>query len=747
MRLSPVRIALLYAGVAGLWILFSDSIAQAIFTSAGAQTTVSIIKGWAFVAVTSMLLFLLVRRLVQQVLHARLEAFLAADRARRLIDASGIAIVALDAEGTVVAWNPSAERMFGWTAAEAIGRTAVWVPEDELASHRDFIATVAAGARPGPIVRPRKRKDGRRIWARIVASTMQDADGKTLVIGSIEDVTAQIDADRERAAAERRRQALLDRLEALHTLDAEILQAGTLEDVARRAVARIRTLIPADRASVMVMDRNSDTMTIVAVDEETELGLPVGTIASVAETFALDGREPAGRALLRDLAADEPPADAPVAVRRARSFGLRSVLSIPLLADGALLGQLNLGSQRADAFDPGAVEVAGEVADSLAIALQQARYRQELVDGEARFRTVLAASPNATLLVDSGGLIRYANAITAQTLGQAPDALLGRSIDEFVPLAGHARSVALRPPDPSTDPIEPGTHVDATARRGDGVEFPIDLSLSPLVTPEGPMVVATIVDLTERIALENQFRQAQKMEVMGQFANIMAHDFRNYLTAIGGFAEILAADIPGDDPRHADVEEIIKAVGRASDLVRNVLAFARPDRGAAPASTDVGAHLRDVRAMLAKLVDPNVDLVLVVPSDVPPAAISPAALTQVLVNLTTNARDAMLASGGTLRICASTVEVAAGDPGTPEFQLDRRVHLEVSDTGAGMDEVTRIRIFEPFFTTKSAGEGDGKGSGLGLASVFSIVRRAHGRIEVRSEVGAGTSFLIDLPAA
>ncbi len=863
MRLSALRIALLYCAISAAWIATSDSVLAFVVRDPQTQSLVSIVKGWAFVATTGTLLFILVRQHAAQVDRAHRQAATAAERFERLVEVSGLAIMTCEQDGTVISWNPAAERMFGWTAGEIIGSRSLWVPDDDLEAHRAHMAAVAAGRPQEAAIRRRRRKDGTLIWIRTWSAAMHDIDGRIVLMASMEDVTRDEEAERslasaaewnrvlfernplpiflidpatdryvdvneaavatygwsreqllqmrvpdhlppgererfgsvaanqggrtveaepwrhlradgsailvevsgravqigdrrlwlglgrditERDAAARRLQRLVDRLEGLHALDAEILQLGTVEDVASRALAHIRGMIAADRASVTVIDAESSSLRIVAVDEVRMLGRPAGTVMTLSDALATGTGASLVPMLIRDVpagAASMPPTGSlPEAMRH----GVQTVLSLPLVVHGSLLGQLNLGSLAHDAFDTESVEIAGEIADQLAIALQQARYREQLLASQERFRRLLAASPNATLLVDRGGTIRYANEVTSQIFGVDPGALLGRKVDEFVPLGGRDRHADLRALSADDGGRLRGIRrFDGIARRTDGTEFPVDMSLSPIETPDGPMVVATVMDLTERTALEAQLRQAQKMEVMGQFANILAHDFRNYLTAIGGFADLLADDVPEDDPRRADVEEIRKAVSRAGDLVRNVLAFARPESGP-PASTNLGSHLRDVSGMLSRLLEPRARLEVDVPPDVPSVAMAPTQLTQVLVNLATNARDAMPA-GGTLRITASPAEVAAGDPSAPDFVLDRRVHLEVRDTGTGMDDATRAHIFEPFFTTKAAGEGDGKGSGLGLASVFTIVRRAHGRIEVRSAPGAGTSFLIDLPAA
>jgi PAS domain S-box-containing protein len=243
-----------------------------------------------------------------------------------------------------------------------------------------------------------------------------------------------------------------------------------------------------------------------------------------------------------------------------------------------------------------------------------------------------------------------------------------------------------------------------------------------------------------RARLESQLLQSQKLESVGRLAGGVAHDFNNYLTVINGYCDLLLSRLAPDDPDRAGLVDARRAGERAATLTRQLLAFGR-QQILSPSPVSLNQIVSSIEAMLRCLVPENIGLATVLAPGIGAAMADTGQIEQVLMNLVTNARDAM-PNGGTIRIETANVDL---DSATGERHRDiapgAYVTLAVTDTGVGMDERTRALIFEPFFTTKELG----KGTGLGLAMVYGIVKQSGGAIAVRSEPGAGSAFTVYFP--
>jgi two-component system, cell cycle sensor histidine kinase and response regulator CckA len=296
---------------------------------------------------------------------------------------------------------------------------------------------------------------------------------------------------------------------------------------------------------------------------------------------------------------------------------------------------------------------------------------------------------------------------------------------------------------------EPVKVLDVEVIRKDGTKAFNEISVSLIRDSEGkPIGFRGIArDVTERkhaeiemVTLQEQLRQSQKMEAIGQLAGGVAHDFNNLLTVIHGYSELILTSLDENSRLRQDVQEIIHASERASSLTRQLLAFSRK-QVLQPKVLDLNAHVFDMDKMLRRMIGENIELMTLLAKDLGRIKADPGQIEQVILNLAVNARDAML-NGGKLTIETANIELdenyARSHIGVTPGHY---VMLSVSDTGVGIAREVKERIFEPFFTTKEKG----KGTGLGLSTVFGIIQQSGGNIWVYSEPGLGTTFKIYLP--
>jgi two-component system cell cycle sensor histidine kinase/response regulator CckA len=352
---------------------------------------------------------------------------------------------------------------------------------------------------------------------------------------------------------------------------------------------------------------------------------------------------------------------------------------------------------------------------------------------------ILDATIDLVAIMHADGALVYLNRAARQFLGLDPNADLSR-----------CNLRTAQPPESLGKLWEEG--MPAAARGGawqgetefvrhDGSAVPMSLVLLAHRGREGkPQLYSTIArDIARERQLEENMRQAQKMEAVGRLAGGIAHDFNNILSAILSFAYVAAGDIGEAGKGYSELQEIIIAGKRAAALTQQLLAFSRK-QVLRPRIVDVGEVLTRMAPMLRRLVGEHIDFVLSLETAALRVRVDPTHLEQVLLNLAINARDAM-ENGGRLAIECRPVQVSAGDQ--VDVKPGRYVVISVSDSGVGMDAETRGHVFEPFFTTKGAGAG----TGLGLATVFGIVKQSGGAIHVDSDVGRGSSFLAYFPSS
>ena len=407
------------------------------------------------------------------------------------------------------------------------------------------------------------------------------------------------------------------------------------------------------------------------------------------------------------------------------------------------IGERTIGVLVAQTYAPGVrygeteKHILQFVSTQVAMAIERKRTEEQLHDSERKYRLLFETNPEPMFVYDYTTLrILAVNDAAIARYGYSELEFLDRTIRDIRPPEDQGRlDEAL-----TNRADEGAVRTGVRHRAKDGKIFEVDLVARPLDFAGRPARLVLAHDVTAQRHLEEQLRQSQKMEAVGQLAGGIAHDFNNLLTAILGSTQLLLHNIPPGDPRREDAEEIKLAGLRAAELTRQLLAFSRR-QVLAPKVLDLNAVVANIDRMLRRLLGEDIELVTSLAPGAGGVNADPGQLEQVLLNLAVNARDAM-PTGGRLSIETARFTLH-------EEHVERRHRLPpgdyaclvVTDTGVGMDDATQAHLFEPFFTTKEVG----KGTGLGLATVYGIVKQSGGYIWVYSEPGRGTTVKVYLP--
>ncbi len=367
------------------------------------------------------------------------------------------------------------------------------------------------------------------------------------------------------------------------------------------------------------------------------------------------------------------------------------------------------------------------------------------------FRLVVEAAPNAMVMIDGTGRISLVNSQAERIFGYERSEMIGQPVEMLINQNLRHNHVAFR--DAYLDNPEVrsmGAGRELLAQRKNGTEFPVEIGLNPIPTPSGMGVLAAIVDISERrraerekAELEAHVRHSQKLESLGVLAGGIAHDFNNLLSAILGNAELAQSMLTDESPATAYLQNILTASQRAAELTRQMLAYSGRGRFEVR-RINVSKAVQEITELLRVSLSKKAMLEFKFHPSLPEVEVDTAQFNQVILNLITNANEALPAEGGSIRVNTGLMQADAaylsGCAFSDQSEPGTFVYIEVIDTGSGMAPETLSRIFDPFFTTKFTGRG------LGLSAVLGIVRGHRGAIRVASNVLQGTSFRVLLPA-
>ena len=602
------------------------------------------------------------------------------------VESSNDAIITMSLDGTITGWNSAAERLFGYTAAEAVGENiTLLVPDDRRPEIQDALRRIGWGESIEHNETVRLRKGGTPIEVSLTVSPIKSPSGTTIGISKVV---------------------------------RDISDANKTRQVLRQQAEELRRIFETSQDLIMVMDSRG-TLVQVSPSCETVLGYrPQEMIGRSAVDFIHPDHLETSRQEMR-------------AARRGLHPKFSDTRGIHKDGHAVWLSWLGTWSDPVKRFF-----FAGR-------DMTESRQVQETLRESAQLaRGIIDTALDAFVQIDAQGIILDWNTQAENLLGWRRDEALGKNAFELMGRPEGPLKMALQAFLLSREHVVRQPRREVQIRRRDGSEITAELSIAALRTRDGFVFNAFIRDLTDRIAAEERIRQAEKMEAMGQLTGGIAHDFNNILTVVTGTIEILADAVKGEPQLAAITQMIDEAASRGADLTQQLLAFARK-QPLEPKETDVNTLIIDTAKLLQRTLGEHVEIESVFADEVCPAIVDPNQLATAILNLALNARDAM-PDGGKLIIETGTVVL---DESYARMHGDVRpgsyAMIAVSDTGTGIPADMLDKVFNPFFTSK----GPGKGTGLGLSMVYGFVKQSSGHIMIYSEEGHGTTIKMYLPPA
>jgi PAS domain S-box-containing protein len=656
-----------------------------------------------------------------------------------IVDSSDDAIISEDLDGVIVTWNPGAERVFGYSAGEVVGRSITLVPPELKDEEPQLLARIRRGEHIEHYETVRRRKDGETVYVSLSISPMRNAAGAIVGASKIaRDITAR--RYTEMALARHAEEQA-----ALYEFTSRLYRADSLAVVYDAALDAILAALHCSRVSIQRFDEHG-VMRFVAW-------------RGLSDTYrrALEGQSPWPREESNPepvCVDDAAGARFPKKIKKmVAQEGIGALAFIPMMAHGRLAGKFMAYYEAPHAFSKDETDVALNVARQLGFAIErmQAEEARRVAEAELRHLSEMLASEVEKRTLERDRIWNVSEDLLGVSnfdgnffsINPAWTKLLGWSEDEIKSM--HVSE--LRHPDDAAHSMAgraqlvqgvPTVRMENRFRHRDGSWRWIHWTM----TADKGVIYAAGRDVTlekeAAAALEQAQRQSaerQKMEALGQLTGGVAHDFNNLLMIVSGHAERLQPRLK--DPRDLRaLEAIQRASTRGESLTRQLLSFSRR-QPLNPIVISPAETINAVRDVLAGSLHVNIELSIEISETIWPVRVDKSEIELALVNLVLNARDAM-PEGGRLSIAADNVRL--GPDGVRDGLIGEFVALRVTDTGCGIPPEHLANVFEPFFTTKGA-----KGTGLGLSQVYGFAGRSGGSVALASEPGRGTTVTLYLP--
>ena len=659
-------------------------------------------------------------------------------RFRAIFEQAAVGVAEIEmSTGRFVTVNRFFCEMVGRTEEEMLATTfqAITHPDD-LHLHEDKMAQLMAGKIGYYDLEKRYiRKDGEIIWVNLASSPLWklgEAPSRNIVV--VQNIT-----ERKRVAQE---------ITLLATVGQVIGSTLQIDAVYNRVATEIKKLIPFDSLIVNLCDPRQELLHVAYVAGLEMAGRMLGDVFPLRGALAEEVFRTRRGVLVQSQNPDDLLGKFPRLIASVRA-GMRSVMTVPLISQDKVIGNLIMRSKKPAAFTEQDLRLAEKIGMQIAGAIANAelysnlsKTEKSLRESNELFSLFMRLSPIYTFIKEvtpTRSIVLQASDNFVQMVGIRGGDMVGKSMEELFPPEFAAKITA------DDWAVVSGGNVlrldeELNGRSYTTIKFPI-------VRGDKTLLAGYTIDITDRkraneekIKLQGQLLQSQKMESIGRLAGGVAHDFNNMLGVILGHAEMALGQADPRQPLHANLQEIRKAAERSADLTRQLLAFARRQT-ISPKVLDLNETVAGMINMLQRLIGEDIELNWLPGINLWPVKIDPSQIDQILANLCVNARDAIVGIG---KITIETGNVTLDEIYCVDhagFVPGEYVLLAVSDNGSGMDEETLGKLFEPFFTTK----GLGKGTGLGLATIYGIVKQNNGFITVDSEPNQGTTFKIYLP--
>ncbi len=640
---------------------------------------------------------------------------------RALIENSSDMMALVTDDGSILYASPSTTRILGYPLEEFVGRNMFELihPEDRERM-RNLLNELLA--KPGGVVTAEYRlraKDGSWRWIEGLRKNLLHDPNTRAIVANYRDIT-----QRKRTEAER---------QVIYEIIRGVNVTANLDELLQLIHLALKKVLYAENCFIALHDKSTGLFRFpFFVDQFDAAPAPQKVGKSCTAYVFRTGRPMLIPQKLFDQLAEQ---------GQVELVGSPSPtwLGVPLKTPSETIGVLVVQHYEDEhAYTDRDVEFLDSVGGQIALAIERKQAEEAVRDSEERYRSLVENAIVCIHEIDLSGRIMSMNPAGLRMMGATDQSkICGFAYLDFVAPGDRARVADLLAQAQQGQPAE--FEFVAMTEAGPRV---FASNFIPIKAFDGSVIklMGVTQDVTENKRLEQQLRQAVKMEAVGRLAGGMAHDFNNLLMVIKGHTELLLERVRADEWQYRKINQIQKSAERAAGLTRQLLAFSRM-QVLQPKVIDLNTVVVEMGKLLPRLIGEDIELAIVTDPRLGRVKADPGQIEQVIMNLAVNARDAM-PEGGKLVIETANVELdEAYARRHPPLSAGRYVLLAVTDNGIGMDAETQVHIFEPFFTTKEKG----KGTGLGLATVYGVVKQSGGYVWLYSEVGQGTTFKIYLP--